>query len=162
MPEFGARRGAIDRHRDLVGERVTDECRAHAVLAIEIRFEGEQAQHQVHRRADGAHAPLSPGPDLRAHVLHGSEARALELLGEPQVEFLVVDADEHVGPPFEDPPPQIGAQPHQARQVREHLGESHDRQLLDVVPGGATGGLHLGARDTREFGLRETGGAMPR
>ena len=106
-PEFGARRGAIDLERNLVGERVTDECRAYAMFAIEIRFEREQAQHQVHRRADGAHAPLPPGPDLRAHVLHGGKAGALELSREPQIEFLVVDADEHVGTPVEDLPAQL-------------------------------------------------------
>ena len=44
----------------------------------------------------------------------------------------------------------------QARQVREHLGEPHDRELFDVVPGGATGGLHPRARDARELGLRES------
>ena len=74
---------------------------------------------------------------------------------EPQVEFLGVDADEHVGPPVEDPPPQIGAQPQQARQVREDLGEPHDRELLDVVPGRAAGGLHPRARDAGELGLRK-------
>jgi hypothetical protein len=74
--EFGSRRGAIDFQRNLVGERVTDESGAYAMLAIEIRFEREQAQHQVHRLADGAHAPLAPGPDLRTHVLdRGRPAR---------------------------------------------------------------------------------------
>ena len=86
----------------------------------------------------------------------------LSLLGEPQVEFLVVDADEHIGPPLDDLPAQGAAQPHEARQVREHLGEPHDRQLVDVVPGRAAGGLHLRAGDAGEFGVGEAGGAMPR
>ena len=160
--ELRARRGAIDLERNLVGERMADEGGTYAVFAIEIRLEREQAQHQVHRLADRAHAPLAPGPHLRTHVLHRGETVALELPRQPQVEFLVVDADEHIGPPLENLLPQPGAQPHEARQMRDHLGEAHHRELVDVVPGRATGGPHLRAGDTGELGVRETCGAVLR
>ena len=40
--------------------------------------------------------------------------------------------------------------------MRDDFGEAHHREFVDVVPGGATGGLHLRARDARELGLRES------
>ena len=35
--------------------------------------------------------------------------------------------------------------------MREHFGEPHDRELVDVIPGDAAGGTHLGAGDAGEF-----------
>ena len=116
--QLGARRGAIDVHRNLVGQRMSDEGRAHTVLAIEIRLERKQAQDEVDCFADGARPSLPPRPDLGTHVLHGAQSLLLETPRESQVEFLEVDADEHVRPPFEDPPLQLRAQPQQARRWR--------------------------------------------
>ncbi len=40
--------------------------------------------------------------------------------------------------------------------MRDDFGEAHDRELVDVVPGRATGGPHLRTRDARELGLRKS------
>ena len=104
----------------------------------------------------------APVPAARPRPADSRTARcarpcALELPREPQVEFLVVDADEHVGPPFEDPPPQIAraAACRRGRCVRTSVSPM-TAELLDVVPGRATGGPHPRARDARELGLRKS------
>ena len=89
---------AIDLQRNLIGQRMADERRLHAVPRIELRLEGQQAQHQVNRLADGPHPPLPPGPHLRTHVLNRTQAFVLQLLCQPEIELRSIDADEHVRP----------------------------------------------------------------
>src|SRR3546814_4021038 len=67
-----------------------------------------------------------------------------------QVEVRRVDADEGVGLPVQYPPAEAAAQLQQPRQVREHLGEAHHRQLLRVVPGLEAGRAHRIAADRSE------------
>jgi hypothetical protein len=100
--ELGARRAAIDVERNLVGERMSDEGRAHPVLAVELRLEWKQAQDEIDGLADGARPAPTPRPHLRADVLHGAQALLLEAPCQPEIEFLEIDADEDIGAPVED------------------------------------------------------------
>jgi hypothetical protein len=134
---------------------MADERGAYAMFAIKGGLERKQAQHQVHGLADGANPTLPPGPHLRTHVLHGFETGAFQLARQAKIEFLVVDADEHVGPPVNEPAAQLRAQAQQTRQVGQHFGETHDGQGFDVVPGLAPRGAHPGSRDAGVFGVRK-------
>jgi hypothetical protein len=111
----GARGGAVDLQRNLVGERMTDEARLHGVARVEIDLEGQQAQHQIHRSGDVPDPALTPRPHLRADVLHGAQAALLEPAREAQIEFRRIDADEGERLPGQDFTTQPAAQPEQAR-----------------------------------------------
>jgi hypothetical protein len=54
-----------------------------------------------------------------------------------------------------------GAQAHEPRQMRDDFGETHDRELVDVVPGDAAGGPHFGPPHRRTR-LGEIAGAARR
>ena len=122
---------AIDLQRNLIRQRMPDELRAHAVLAVELRLERQQAQHEVHDCADGAHAPLPPGPHLRTHVLNRAQALVLQLLREPQIEVRRVDADEDVRPPRAGTRAQRSPRRRSSRgRCVQHFDEPHDRELV--------------------------------
>ena len=81
-------------HRDLIGQRMTDE----------LGFHADEHRRTASRTAAGtgsrstalpivSHPTLTPRPDLRTHVLDVGNAARLELRHQPQIEFLRVDAD---------------------------------------------------------------------
>ena len=67
-----------------------------------------------------------------------------------QIEVRRVDADEHVGRQRLDPLAELAAHLQKPRQVRQHLGEPHDRELLGAIPRLAARRDHLGPRDADE------------
>src|SRR6185312_16697421 len=56
--ELGARRSSVDVEGDLIGERMTDECRPHPEVRIERGLEGQQAEHEIAGAADRARPAL--------------------------------------------------------------------------------------------------------
>ena len=77
--------------------------------------------------------------------------RAFRLRRQPEIELRAVDADEDVGPPVGEGPHQLTPQPPQPRQVRQHLGQAHDREFLRGSQRRAAGGEHLRAGDAAEL-----------
>ncbi len=155
QPERGPRGRAVDSERNRIRERMTDELRRDAVLGIELRLERQHAEHEIDGVADRLHATLAPGPDLRAHVLHRRNPGVLQALGERQVEVRRVDADEHVCGQRLGPFAELAADAQQARQMRQHLGQPHDRQLFSTEPGLAARRDHLRPGDADESRVRE-------
>ena len=128
--------------RHLVRQRMTDEFGPDRVARVERRLEGQQAQHQVAGARDATDPPLAPRPDLRAHVLHGLDARRAQPRAQAEVELGRVDTDEDVGPPGREFAAQAAAQPQQPRQVPEHFRKAHDREFMRVGERLATRGPH--------------------
>jgi hypothetical protein len=87
--------------------------------------------------------------------VHGAHAALLQPALDAQVEVGRVDADEHVRLPFQRTLAERRAQLQQARQVAQHFGQAHHRQLAGIVPGLAAGAAHGVAADAGEFGIRE-------
>ena len=48
------------------------------------------------------------------------------------------------------------AKPQEPRKMAQHLGESHDRELFAVEPGGAARGFHPGSGHPGELRTRKT------
>ena len=157
QPERGARGGAVGLERNLVGQRMADELGAHVVRRVELGLERQQAQHQV----DSAVPIVRTRPCRHAHTcgLTYCTVRmpaALSPLREAQVELRGVDADEHVRARRQEARAQRRAQPQQARQVREHLREPHDRELIGGAQRLAACGQHLRTRRRRRTRARGT------
>ena len=57
---------------------------------------GQLALDRIRRLLDGLDAPGPPGPDCRADVVHGADARLAQRLFEPEIEIRRVDADENI------------------------------------------------------------------
>ena len=73
----------------------------------------------------------------------------------PQVEFLGVDADVHVGPLREHAREQLAADAQQARQVRQDLEQPHHGEIFGALPGLAAGGDHARPGDAGEPRARQ-------
>ncbi len=147
LPAGGARVTVFGNH---IGERMTDELGANAGLRVELLLERQQAKHQIDGRADTAHAPLSPRPHLRTHVLHGAKPRGSQIACQPEIEFRRIDPDEHIRALRQQSLAQAFAHLQQPRQVPQHLEKPHDRERFGVRPGFAALRLHLRARDAEE------------
>ena len=152
--ERAPRRIAIRLERQLIGERVADEDRPQSRRVVDAALERQQAQDEVEetRHPRGAAAP--PGPDLRAHVLHGAKSRRVQRGRDTQVEFRRVDADENVRLQRQHRGTHARAQAQEPRQVVQDLEQAHDREFLGVRKALAAGRLHARARDADKARVR--------
>ena len=148
-----ARAGAIGFERHLVGERMADEARIDTMAGVDRWLHREQAQHAVGAAADLLGALLAPRPHRRADVVHGAQTALAQPFLHAEVEVGRVDADEHVRLPGQQALAELAPQAQQARQVTQHLCQSHHRQLRGVMPGIESGRAHLLAADAGEFGV---------
>lgn len=85
--------------------------------------------------------------------MHGAHAALLEPAFHRQIEVGRVDADEYIRLPRQHALAKGAAQFQQARQMPQHFGQAHHRQLAGVEPGLASGTAHRIAADTDEFGI---------
>jgi hypothetical protein len=155
--QCGTGGGPVDFERNFVGEWMADEFRVDAVLTIKVGFERQHAQHLVDRCLDAVDARLPPGPHLRTDILNRLDAGRAQPRGERQIEIRRIDAAEQVRWIGQQARGELPPQLQQARQVSEHLGQPHDRQLLGAIPGIAAGGPHFRPGDTNETHARCTG-----
>src|SRR6185312_9625170 len=146
-PELAPGVWLIDVERNLVGERMADEDGPYAVAPVELRLEGQQAEHEVARPRDELHAVLAPRPHLRTDELHGRQSRAAQLRGEAEIERGCVDADEHVRPLAFEAFLQASAKQGEPRQLLQRLEQPHHGKLVCLRPGLAALGRHARARD---------------
>src|SRR5579859_7123989 len=77
---------AIERGVHGAYQRMTDELNGHSAIAIEFFLKRENTESLREAAPDDAHAPGSPGPELRADVVNVLNAVALESAGQAQVE----------------------------------------------------------------------------
>ena len=134
-PSARARRRRIRLERNPVGERMPDEHGASRSARRRTRLSnGSRHSTRSTALADRAHAPLPPGPDLRAHVLHGRRCPSrLSAAATPQVELRRVDADEASGPRRQHARDEFAPQHEQTRQVPDDLGQAHDRERRPTI-----------------------------
>src|SRR6185312_6594684 len=114
----------------------------------------EQAQHAVRAATDLLHTILAPCPHRGADVVNRAQAGLLQAPFHAEVEIRGVDADHHRRPGLPEARDQGTAQTQQARQVADHLAETEQRQLADVVPGLEALALHPRPADADEARLR--------
>src|ERR1700693_1400279 len=82
---------AIDLRAGKIGERVSDESRVHAAVAVELFFERKDHQRFVPIFSQQAYAALAPGPKLRTNVIDHGNAAFLHLASHAPVERRGVD-----------------------------------------------------------------------
>ena len=73
----GAERGAIERRLDVTDERVADEFRRDAGVAIKLFFEREDTETEREAAADDSYSPWTPCPELRTDVVGVAHAAPL-------------------------------------------------------------------------------------
>ena len=83
-------------------------------------------------------------------------ASLFELALQAQIEIGCIDADGQRRPRRQQPRDQPAPQPQQARQMLQHLGHAHHRQLANVMPAVHTLGAHARAADADEACPRQT------
>lgn len=88
--------------------------------------------------------------------MHGAHATLLEPALDRKIEVGRVDADEHIRLPGQHALAEGAAQLQQPRQMLQHFGQAHHRQLAGIEPGLAAGATHRIATDADEFGSRIT------
>ena len=145
---------AVRIQRHLVGQRMSDEARVHPMPRIDRRLHREQAQHEIRAAADLRRAPLAPGPDRRADVVHGLDAGAAQFEFEAKVEIRRIDTDEHIRLGGYQITRQLTAAAKQLEQAAEHLDQAHDRQAFHGEIGAQPLGFHQRATDPDEPHLR--------
>jgi hypothetical protein len=143
--------------RKLVGQRVADERCRNTVALQELRLEGQQAEHVIASGPQHLDPARAPGPDGRRHVVHGTQTCPPGALLHAQVEVGRVDADVQVRRVRGQPPLEAPHHPADTRQVPDHLGKPHDRELLAGRPGLAAGGLHGRAGDAGKLHVGTAG-----
>ena len=130
---------------------MADELGAYAMLIVKALLKGQQAQHQIHRVSNVAHAALPPRPNLRAHVLHGRDAGGVQTARHSQIGVRRINADKHVRTLRQEHSLDAREQLQEPRQVAQHIEQAHDREGLRRLPTLAAGCLHLRSRHAEEF-----------
>ena len=134
---------AAEVRRRHCGQRMADEFRGNAVLAIEALLERKDDQHLVHILAHALNAPRLPRPQLRADVIHHRHAQPAQFAGEAQIEFRKIDEHGDVGPSA------LGLIHHLAKaaidigDVLDHLDNADLGDLAGVHQQLASGSAHL-------------------
>ena len=127
------RRGELlagDGRQRQLRQRMAHKLRLHAAGAIERLLEGEDDQHFADVFPHQLDAVLLPGPQLRAHEKDHGNAQAMELLGQPEVNFGKVDEHGHAGPPILNRLLELAELAVDARQVAKDLGKAHHRHIF--------------------------------
>mmetsp|Transcript_5757 Transcript_5757/g.14034 ORF Transcript_5757/g.14034 Transcript_5757/m.14034 type:complete len:458 (-) Transcript_5757:1291-2664(-) len=147
--QLQGRAGGLARRlqRDGIGERVADKGGVDAGSLQDLGLEGEEAEHMVGRGLDLDDALRPPGPDRRADEVHGLDAALAQPVLQAEVEVRCIDADEHIGPPGQQPVAQLLADRQQLAQVQQRVDIAKDRQLAVRPPALEALGDHLRAAD---------------
>ena len=138
-----------------VDRRVADVIDGVVQRAIEVRLEGQDAEHAIDRAADGVYAAALPSPDLgRDVVADGRPERVVHIAGDAEVEAGIVDGDNYVGAPGTDV---VAAEAHVAgddTRVEHHGDDAHVGHLAVVHDACPPDGAHEVAAEEAELRLR--------
>ena len=135
---------------------MTDETRIDLIALIDRRLHRKQTEHAIGALTDLGGAFLTPGPDRRADVVHGTQATAFQPTLQAKIEVGRIDAHHQVGLPLQQALAQLAPQTQQIGQVLEHLDQAHHRQPFAVVPGRHPGPPHGLAAHSHQFHRRVT------
>ena len=115
-----------------------------AVLREQFWLEREDAQHMIRAAADFFDSVRTPGPDGRAHEMHGFDAGSAQIGLQAQVEIGRIHADEHVGAVVEQALAQLLADAKQLTQPAQHVhAVAVYRQFVAGPPGSKAAARHL-------------------
>ena len=84
-------------HRNHAGQGMTDICCVNAGALINLLLEGEDQEHMVNRSADLVDALRTPGPNGRAHKMHGRNTAAAKFLLNAEVKVRRINAHKNTG-----------------------------------------------------------------
>src|ERR1700687_1309542 len=130
---------------------MADEGRVHATLAIKLLLKGKDHQGFVDVVAQPAHASLSPGPELRRHVIDRRNAALLHLPGDTPVECRGINNNGQIRLALVRLFNQMPIEPENLRQMAENLGDADDRKILGVDDRLAASSPHTISAHTEEL-----------
>ena len=140
---------------DHAGERVTYICGVYAMVAEPRFFEREYAKEFGDETADGFHAALTPGPDLRSDEIEDRDAHFFEMTGEAEVEIGIVCEDGGGGRMGAGVAEEFAVLGVDAWEVSDDFGETDDGKAGGVDDGLNALCLEFGAGATEEMGVGE-------
>ena len=121
---------AIDTRLD---GRVADIGRGNVVFGEERCLERQQSHDVVDAPPKLLGAAWAPSPELRRDVMHDGNARAAQLMRKPHGEARGVDRDNGVGREPARFRRRLIDAPDEARQMRQHLGQTHHRKIAHGI-----------------------------
>src|SRR6516162_9629228 len=102
------------------------------MFCVELLLERENHQHFIYKFADEPNARLSPGPKLRADVVHDRNTSSLQLPRQPEVEIGKVNQHGDLGPAAVHRSHHLAKQSINARQMSHHLRKANNRDLMSI------------------------------
>ena len=151
---FGGKFVSRDAGRGQVGQRMSDELRFDAALAVELFLERENDQHLADILPHPFDASLLPRPKLRAHVVNDRHASLVHFAGESQVEVREVDKHGSIGPSLRGLAHHLAKTAVDGWNVLDDLNDADLGDLSRVDQQLATGGAHLLSADAKELDFR--------
>ncbi len=121
-----------------------------AVIGEEGHLERQQRHEVIDALGELAGAAGAPGPELGRHVMHDGNAGAAHLVGEPQAEARRIHGDDDIGLELAGGGGRLVEPFDEARQMRDHLGEPHERELVHGEQAFEAVGRALRAADAGE------------
>ena len=122
--------------------RMTDEIRRQAMPGEERRLERQQAKQFFPQAGKMLHPAFPPGPRLGRDVVGAGNAERRDLAQDAQGESGAVDGHHHRRPALPDIGHGLREASLQPAQVRQHLQQSHQRQLVQREQAVQPLGLH--------------------
>ena len=116
--------------------------------AVERLFERKDRQHQIDQRLHRLDASRSPGPELRADVIHDRHAEPAHRGHQSEIEVRIVDEDEDVGPLARAACTRRRIHRIRVRQHAQDFDEPGDRQPVEVADQPAAGRLEALAAES--------------
>ena len=84
-------------HRNYAGQGMADIRCVNAGALINLLLEGEDQEHMVNRSADLVDALRTPGPNGRAHKMHGRNTAAAKFLLNAEIKVRCINAHKNTG-----------------------------------------------------------------
>ena len=152
--------GARDGWKGQFGKGVTDEVGGDVARAVEVLLEGEDDEHAIDALLNPTEASSLPGPELGANEVDDGDAALLEFSGEAEVDVGEVDEDGDVGFLLADGADEFAILAVDIGGVTEDFGDAHVGDVFGAYDSLLSGGLHLGAAEAEEAGVRVAAGEL--
>src|SRR5258706_951365 len=130
---------------------MADELHGDSGVGVKLFFEWKYAECLREAAAHYAHAPGTPGPELRADVVDVFNATALEFTGETQVEAWKIGEDGEGGLATFGFGNEATHGANERRQVAEDLGDAYDGDFGVVGDDIDAGSAHLRAAHAEDL-----------
>src|SRR5215470_7754737 len=140
----------------MVEERMTYILSIHASCSVKRYFKGKQRQHFIDKACHPFDTALTPGPDLRANVVHHRQPGTLRQTRQGEIKARSIDEDHYLCTTAGCCPQQLVCH----AQARRHFGQDfyhpHHIQRLHIEQRFYTCSPHVVATQTVYLELRKT------